>query len=201
MDRIKLKIPDAPQTADQRTRVGDIALELFLKHGYDATPMSLIAKEAGLTKAGIYHHFESKEDLLYFAHKRHIEGLLLPMLDATASEADPGKRVEKFVREYARLLTRYPFLQVLINETKRLSPERRQEIQNAWRMGLHLVRNSIIELQQAGRCPADLNPAYAAFAAIGMCSWICNWFDPDRPESGENVAQTMVQIFLHGLCG
>lgn len=189
----------ALQANDQRTRVGDIALDLFLKHGYDATPMSLIAKRASLTKAGIYHHFESKEELLYFVHKRHIEGLLMPMLEATALEEDAEKRIAKFITDYALLLTKYPFLRVLINETKRLSPEREQEIRNAWRLGLHLVHDAVTELQKSGRCDANLNPTYAAFAAIGMCSWICNWFDPARPESGEDVATTMVQIFLRGI--
>jgi TetR/AcrR family transcriptional regulator, cholesterol catabolism regulator len=191
--------PATAQVADQRTRLGDIALDLFLERGYDATPMSVIAKRAGLTKAGIYHHFESKDELLYFVHKRHIEGLLLPMLEAVASEADSEKRIEKFIREYALLLTRYPFLRVLINETKQLSPEREQEIRNAWRTGLHLVRDAIVEMQQKGRCSSKINPTYAAFAAIGMCSWICNWFDATRRETGDVVAQTMVRIFLRGI--
>jgi hypothetical protein len=121
------------------------------------------------------------------------------MLEATAAETDAEKRIEIFIREYALLLTRYPFLRVLINETKRLSAEREKEIRNAWRMGLHLVRDAIVELQQSGRCTPDLNPTFAAFAAIGMCSWICNWFDPNRRESGDEVAQTMVQLFVRGI--
>jgi AcrR family transcriptional regulator len=197
--RLPAELPGTAQVGDQRSRIGDIALDLFLERGYDATPMSLIAKRAGLTKAGIYHHFESKEELLYFVHKRHIEGLLLPMLEATASVTSAEKRIETFIREYALLLTRYPFLRVLINETKRLSPERKQDIRNAWRMGLNLVRDAIVELQQAGRCSPDLNPTYTAFAAIGMCSWICNWFDPNRRESGDDVARTMVQVFVRGI--
>ena len=198
-ETLPTELPDTAQTADQRSRVGDIALDLFLEHGYDATPMSLIAKRAGLTKAGIYHHFESKEELLYFAHKRHIEGLLIPMLEATAAETDAERRIEIFIHEYALLLTRYPFLRVLINETKRLSAEREKEIRNAWRMGLHLVRDAIVELQKSGRCLPDINPTYAAFSAIGMCSWICNWFDPNRRESGDEVAQTMAHLFVRGI--
>ena len=184
---------------DQPSKVAEAALGLFLEHGYDATPMSLIAKHTGLTKAGFYHHFESKEQLLYVVHKSHIERLLLPMIDEAARVTDPQERLRKFLGDYALLLTQHPSLQVLINETKSLSAEHSQEIRNAWRRGLHLVRDAITDLQKQKGCDSQLDPTYAAFAAIGMCSWICNWFDPSRPQSGPEVAQTMVAVFLHGL--
>jgi AcrR family transcriptional regulator len=87
-----------------------------LKHGYDATPMSLVAKQCGLTKAGIYHHFESKEQLLYYLHKRHIDRLLLPMIDEALKVADPEERLRKFLSDYAVLLTRDPTPRLLISE-------------------------------------------------------------------------------------
>jgi DNA-binding phage protein len=33
------------------------ALKLLIERGYDNIPLSLIAKKAGLSKAGLYHHF------------------------------------------------------------------------------------------------------------------------------------------------
>ncbi len=184
---------------DQPSKVAEAALALFLEHGYDATPMSMVARHTGLTKAGVYHHFESKEHLLYVVHKNHIERLLLPMIDEATKVPDPEERLRKFLGDYALLLTRDPSLQVLINETKRLSAEHAEEIRDAWRRGLHLVRDAIADLQSQKRCDPNLDPTYAAFAAIGMCSWICNWFDPSRPQSGPEVARTMVTVFLQGL--
>ncbi len=184
---------------DQPSKVAEAALGLFLEHGYDATPMSLVAKHTGLTKAGVYHHFESKEHLLYVVHKSHIERLLLPIIEEATTVPDPQERLRKFLGAYALLLTQNPGLQVLINETKSLSAEHSAEIRDAWRSGLHLVRDAIVDLQRQERCDAQLDPTYAAFAAIGMCSWICNWFDPSRPENGPEVARTMVAVFLQGL--
>ena len=191
--------PAAPLAPDQPSRVAEAALELFLEHGYDATPMSLVAKHTGLTKAGVYHHFESKEHLLYVVHKNHIDRLLLPMIEEAEMEPDPEQRLRKFLGDYALLLTQDPTLRVLINETKRLSPNHAEEIREAWRRALHLARDAIADLQRQGRCGAQLDPTYSAFAAIGMCSWICNWFDYSRPESGPEVARTMVAVFLQGL--
>jgi hypothetical protein len=61
------------------------------------------------------------------------------------------------------------------------------------------VRDAITELQHQGRCRADVEPTFAAFAGIGMASWIAYWFDPTRPESAEAVAKTMAGIFIAGL--
>lgn len=191
--------PGRPPSPEQASRVADVALALFLEHGYDATPMSLVAKHCDLTKAGIYHHYESKEELLYHLHKRHIDCLLLPMLDAADRIADPEQRLRSFLGNYATLLTRDPSLRLLINETKRLSPPHVREIRNAWRRGLHLVRDAISELKKSKRLLPGRDPTYSAFAAIGMCSWICNWFDYSRVETGPEVARTMVEIFLTGL--
>ena len=189
----------SPVTVDQPSRLAAIAISLFLEHGYEATPVSLIAKQAGLTKAGLYHYFQSKEDILYFIHKRHLDDLLTPMIEEAERESDPEKRLRKFLSDYALLHTSDSSLQVMINETKQLSPKHRKEIKAAWRRALHLARDAIAELKRLDRCEPGLHPTYSAFGAIGMCSWICNWFDHSRPKAGPQVAKTMVDIFMQGL--
>lgn len=196
-----LLAPAAARPSEQAERVAEAALALFLEHGYDATPMSLVAKHTGLTKPGIYHHFESKEHLLYVVHRNHIDRLLLPMIERASGEADPEARLRRFLYDYSFLLTHDPSARLLINEAKRLAPEHYAYIREAWRAGLDLIRGAIVALQTVGRCDASINPTYAAFAAIGMCSWIFNWFDQSRPEAGAEVARTMEDLFVRGLLG
>ena len=50
---------------DRRTRVLDAAVELFAEQGYDATSVAQVIARAGVAKGGFYHHFASKEALLY----------------------------------------------------------------------------------------------------------------------------------------
>jgi AcrR family transcriptional regulator len=176
-----------------------VALGLFLERGYDNTPMSLIAKRLKLTKAGVYHHFESKEELLYLIHRRNVEQLLLPVIEKSERLADPEERLRAFLLEFSRLLTRDPSARILIGEAKRLSPRHFAEIRNVWRRGFQLVRGALQELQRAKRCRSNLNATFAAFAAIGMCSWISYWFDHSRPRSGDEVAAAMVDVFMCGI--
>ncbi|MEZ0091462.1 TetR/AcrR family transcriptional regulator [Streptacidiphilus sp. EB129] len=49
---------------DTRARIIDVALELFAEHGYDKTSLREIADRLGVTKAALYYHFRTKEDIL-----------------------------------------------------------------------------------------------------------------------------------------
>ncbi len=47
-----------------RQRIQDIALELFAERGYEKTSLREIAEQLGVTKAALYYHFRTKEDLV-----------------------------------------------------------------------------------------------------------------------------------------
>jgi AcrR family transcriptional regulator len=53
-----------------RERILDIALELFADQGYERTSLRQIAERLGFSKAAIYYHFASKEDILMALHMR-----------------------------------------------------------------------------------------------------------------------------------
>jgi len=66
-----LPSPEADETTpNTRDRILDIALELFTEQGFDATSLRQIAERLGVTKAALYYHFESKDDILMALHMR-----------------------------------------------------------------------------------------------------------------------------------
>ncbi len=56
--------PGAPRT-DTRSRAQKVALELFAEQGYEKTSLREIAERLGVTKAALYYHFKSKEDIVH----------------------------------------------------------------------------------------------------------------------------------------
>jgi AcrR family transcriptional regulator len=52
------------RTGDTRERIKDIALELFTEQGYEQTSLREIAERLGVTKAALYYHFKSKEEIV-----------------------------------------------------------------------------------------------------------------------------------------
>ena len=57
---------DSAQTrrGDTRARIQQVALELFAEQGYERTSLREIAERLGVTKAALYYHFKSKEDIV-----------------------------------------------------------------------------------------------------------------------------------------
>jgi AcrR family transcriptional regulator len=70
----------APQT---RRRILEAAAEVFAEHGYAGASMRDIAERLGITKAALYYHFASKEDLL--------DGLVQPIVEALADFAQAAE--------------------------------------------------------------------------------------------------------------
>jgi AcrR family transcriptional regulator len=69
----KVELPDegeAPEAASTRERILNVALELFTEKGYDGASLREVAERLGVTKAAIYYHFASKDDILMALHLR-----------------------------------------------------------------------------------------------------------------------------------
>jgi AcrR family transcriptional regulator len=49
---------------DTRSKIQQVGLRLFTEHGYEATSLREIAEELGVTKAALYYHFRSKDEII-----------------------------------------------------------------------------------------------------------------------------------------
>ena len=189
-----------PRQNERIEEIFQIAMELFIERGYDNTPLSLIAKEANLSKSGLFHYFSSKEHLLFLVHKHIMEKHMIPILDEAEREPDPEKRLRTFIHGYIGVVTRdQKTTQMLMHEAKRLLPEHYMEIYLIWRRILSVFSDAIAGMKDQGKVPGTLNTSFAAFAAIGMCIWTPNWFDIFRPESKSKLVDTFIRIFMAGI--
>ena len=60
----------AADAGSTRQRILDVALDLFIEQGFDKTPLRQIAEKLGFSKAALYYHFASKDDILMALHLR-----------------------------------------------------------------------------------------------------------------------------------
>jgi TetR/AcrR family transcriptional regulator len=173
---------------DRRDEIYEKATELFVAHGYDRTSMSLIAKALNINKSGLYHYFDSKEDLLFFIHERNMKRDLYPIIEAAEKIKDPEKRLSYVIGEYAKAsMARDAMHRVLVHEFDKLKPEHRRIIEESWRKFFDIIRNSISELAEMDKSWEGINETFAAFALIGMCRWTFNWFDTDRKGAADQL--------------
>src|SRR5262249_59685865 len=69
-DALSAALPPDSRSGNTRERILDVALDLFIAQGFDGTSLREIAQRLGLTKAALYYHFTSKDDILMALHLR-----------------------------------------------------------------------------------------------------------------------------------
>ena len=78
----------APTLSPAQTRIVDAALDLFAAHGVGGTSLQMIADQIGVTKAAVYHQFNTKDEIVLAAAEAE-----LARLEAVvrAAEAEPSR--------------------------------------------------------------------------------------------------------------
>ena len=92
--------------SDTRSRILAAALELFSEHGFEGTTLQQIADRLGFTKAALYYHFPSKDDLLAALHQPAVQDLEA-VIAAFEEMPDTPTRPRRFVEAYLDFLLRH----------------------------------------------------------------------------------------------
>lgn len=91
--------------ADTRARLINVAVDLFTRHSYAGTSLQMIADDIGFTKAAIYHHFRTREQLL-LAVLEPLMGELAAVVDAAEAKRSAAARADLMLSGYAALAVR-----------------------------------------------------------------------------------------------
>jgi AcrR family transcriptional regulator len=94
----------APTTsaADTRQRLIEVAVDLFTQHSFAGTSLQMIADEMGFTKAAIYYHFRTREELLAAVVEPIFEQLSA-IITAAESQRSAAARADHMLLGYAEL--------------------------------------------------------------------------------------------------
>ncbi len=196
------KKPKTPKetnnTINRRAEIYQKALDLFVKKGYDATSMSMIAKALNMSKPNLYYYCSSKEELLYQIHLDDLQKRFVPILDEAEKIHDPEDRIAHFLRRFTLMCTASPASRVLVHELRSLRKSHQRQISAVWRRAYEIFRGAIKELQQSGRA-REGRESFLAFLGTGMALWIVYWFDYSEQNRSEELADLLTQVFLNGL--
>src|SRR5215471_16492455 len=113
---------DLPVPQDTRfdRRLGEIldyATEVFADKGYEGASMRDLSRLSGISLAGLYYYFDSKEKLLYLIQKHTFTTIIEMLRQRLAASKDPEERIRIFVQnhvEYA--LAKQKAMKVLSHE-------------------------------------------------------------------------------------
>jgi TetR/AcrR family transcriptional regulator, cholesterol catabolism regulator len=189
----------APPLQSRRAEICRTAAQIFRDRGYDATSVSDIARALGITKAGLYHYFDSKEALLFEITTYGLDRVRDDVIVPVRAVRDPEERLRQLVIRHARIATHgRGAVAQLVDEVRALPPAARKQVEERMRSYFDLVRDALCQLRSAGRL-RDVDPTVATFGIIGMILWLPRWFRQNGRLSQEQVANQIANIALGGL--
>ena len=187
-----------------REKVYEIAAEVFHVKGYDKTSMSEIAAAVGLTKAGLYHHVASKEQLLYTILDYGMDMTEVYVVRPLESVKDPVLRLRTMIELHLKLILEGRKLAVtgLLHECQGLSSLDQNKINRRKKQYVQLVSDIIRDvLEKTGAKKSGVNPKVAALALLGMLNWTYQWYKPSGAVKPNEVVREFQDLFIHGVLG
>ncbi|WP_460688601.1 TetR/AcrR family transcriptional regulator [Nesterenkonia suensis] len=175
-----------------------VCVEVFNRHGYDATSMGTLSRELGISKSAIYHHVSSKEEILDIALSRSLAELERVVSDAAAADAPAIEELETIIRESVKVLTgSLPYVTLLLrlrgnSELEVKALQRRREITLR-------IAELIRQAQQEGDLRADVDARTASRLTMGMVNSLVDWYRAQDGQPDEALADTVRHLLLDGL--
>jgi TetR/AcrR family transcriptional regulator, cholesterol catabolism regulator len=186
------------------------ATEVFYDKGYEGASMRDLSRATGISLAGLYYYFESKEKLLYLIQKHTFETVVDRLHRRLAVLIDPEQRIRAFIANHLEyFLTNMKAMKVLSHEDEVLTGDYGTEVATTkreyYRICLGLVEGLKRSVHAAGqasneRCPAgDVDSRLAVLSLFGMMNWIYTWHNRRIDADAEAIARQMGDIFLCGI--
>lgn len=192
-----------PRDAEDTRRVLiESGLALFLEHGYQKTSVQAVVARARVTKGAFYHHFDSKDDLLLFAHTAYLVSQL-EILDGVMAKVDVpfAERVREIVhRMVDGVIEHRAELSVFLEERRSLSGpgfESVRILRNEFETKFVSFIREAVEREEIRAEVAEAR--LIALGILGMISWTYQWIKADDAGEVERIKEVFTSMILGGV--
>jgi AcrR family transcriptional regulator len=190
-----------PETRFDR-RLSEIlahATVVFDEKGYEGASMRDLSRASGMSLAGLYYYFESKEKLLYLIQRHTFTTILERLRQRLEGVDDPEARIRVFVLNHLEyFLANQKAMKVLSHEDEVLKNGHGAEIAAIKREYVRICVDLMEQLKRKN--DLDFSSRTAALSLFGMMNWIYTWYKPRVDGDAEQLAREMGDIFLRGIC-
>lgn len=171
---------------------------LFAKKGYERTTVRDVSQATGMSLAGLYYYFKSKEELLYLIQWRAFESICKKLEVIIKNEKDPKTCLHRMIQMHFEYFIRnMNDLEICSREIESLEGGFYQKVAVKRKEYFDLTQSIFEKISDhSGGSAADSR--LAALYLFGTLNWIYQWYRPGRyPDAGEMASQ-LSGIYLHG---
>lgn len=184
---------------DRTAEIRKAAARVFRKKGYEGASVKDIADELGLQKGSLYHHIESKEQLLFDILMAHNQYLIENATAIYAEDLSPSGKLRKLLHFHiSNITTEQDIVYESRQDLRALSEEHsaqcfpgRDQYERVWRQ---VIKDGIT----AGEFkPVDVK--LTCLAILGMCNWMMYWYSPNGELPAEAIIAYFTELVIEGM--
>lgn len=186
-------VGEVPDTA---VRIMLAAADAFAEHGFPATTTRDIASRAGLSPAGVYVHFSSKEELLFELSRRGHTRARDLLVDAAAAAATPTEALSAIIGGFSRWHAEHHQLGRIVQfEFRHLHPDHREQVLALRKEIDEVVAGVLREGVARGEFDvADVRGT--ALALLSMAVDVARWYAPGMRRTPADIERTYGELAL-----
>jgi AcrR family transcriptional regulator len=196
----KKRLGRPPAVENPRRRILELAAQLFAEKGYDAASIADLAALMGVSKAAVFHYFQTKQQIYDAIILQALEGLVRTVSEQVRLESTPQARLRRFMSAHAAYFEAHQaeFVMMLAGFGGMDNAGFREEATRLRDEHEHLLRAILSEGIAVGVFRAA-NVGTAARAVLSMLNWMARWFKPGGGSTAEDVALEYYDLLAGGL--
>jgi TetR/AcrR family transcriptional regulator, cholesterol catabolism regulator len=191
--------PPPPTRYDKRmSEILAHATEVFCEKGYEGASMRDLSRATGMSLAGLYYYFESKERLLFLIQKHTFTTIVARLKKRLENVRDPEERIRVFILNHLEyFLADQAAMKVLSHEAEVLRNGFAADLAATKREYYRICVGLLDDLKREHEL--EFSPRIAVMSLFGMMNWIYTWYNPRVDGDAETIAREMGDIFLRGV--
>src|ERR1700688_200753 len=194
------RITPAPATRFDR-RLAEIlthATDVFCKKGYEGASMRDLSRASGMSLAGMYYYFQSKERLLFLIQKHTFTTIVQGLKERIEGVTDPEQKIRIFILNHLENFLANPAsMKVLSHEAEALKNGFASEVAAIKREYYRICVGLLDELKRDRGL--QFSTRIAVLSLFGMMNWIYTWHNPRVDADADHIAGEMGDILLRGV--
>ena len=183
---------------EQAKKITKVAASLFAKKGYNGVGVAEIWAASGFGRGTLYHHIESKEDLLHEIASQYISGLVQSGHRITREYPDPVERLNALSLHLMAVISNsLAEIVVCFREVQSLTGTRQHDV-----MCMHTEYQEIWSKTIEDGVQKNVFRAVDKIAVkglLGMYFYSCLWLKPDGLQSPEDIANVFSDLVIRSL--
>jgi len=174
------------------------ATNVFCEKGYQGASMRDLSRASGMSLAGLYYYFESKERLLFLIQKHTFTTIVERLKLRLAGVSDPQQKIRTFVLNHLEYFLANPAaMKVLSHEAEALRSGFAVEVAAIKREYYRICVGLLEEMRRERGL--QVSTRIAVLSLFGMMNWIYTWHNPRSDADADSIAREMGDIFLRGV--